>query len=126
MRKSCMILLLLIMLVIPGCGDQSTIKVVTEKKTYPELDEVASNLENAGFEVERYGSFEEAGVGATRIKAEKDDEYLDLCYDVESRTDLDTIINYYMGNYKRFNLVSDEDVVYCYSSDFVIESAGLK
>lgn len=112
-------------LALAGCGGQSTVKVVQEEKTYPEPDTLADSLEAAGFTVEKAESVAETGVEASRITAVKDGEYLDICYDVASVDDMNTIVEYYTGNYKKYNLVSDDDVVYCYSSEAVIEAAGL-
>ncbi len=121
----CIAVMMLAMSALTGCGGQSTVKIVEEERTYPEPDEVASSLEDAGFTVEKSESIAEAGVEATRVKAVKDDEYLDVCYNVASSDDMDKIVEYYTGNYKKYNLVSDDEVVYCYSSESVVESAGL-
>ncbi len=121
----CIAVMMLAMSTLTGCGGQSTVKIVEEERTYPEPDEVANSLEDAGFTVEKSESIAEAGVEATRVKAVKDDEYLDVCYNVASSDDMDKIVEYYTGNYKKYNLVSDDEVVYCYSSESVVESAGL-
>jgi len=125
MKKLGAAVLAVMLLMLAGCGGQSTVKIVEEEKTYPEPDAVVSSLEDAGFTVEKSESLEEAGVEATRIKAVNGDEYLDVCYHVASADDMDKIVEYYTGNYKKYNLVSDDEVVYCYSSESVIESAGL-
>lgn len=124
-KKVCIAVMLIMVFVLAGCGSQSTVKVITEEKTYPEPDEVAESLENAGFSVERYGRFEEVGVATTRIKAVNDSDYLDICYYVGSDEDMDAIVEYYINNYKKYNLVSDTNVVYCYSGDDVVSIAGL-
>lgn len=124
-RKVGIAVMLVMAFVLTGCGSQSTVKVITEEKTYPEPDEVAASLENAGFTVERYDRFEEVGVAATRIKAVNDSDYLDICYYIGSDEDIDTIVEYYINNYKKYNLVSDTSVVYCYSGDDVVDVAGL-
>lgn len=121
----CIAVMMLAMSALAGCGGQSTVKIVEEERTYPGPDEVAGSLEDAGFTVEKSESIAEAGVEATRVKAVKDDEYLDVCYNVASSDDMDKIVEYYTGNYKKYNLVSDDEVVYCYSSESVVESAGL-
>lgn len=89
-------------------------------------DAVAESLESAGFEVERSGVFEGLDIETTRIKAVNGDDYLDICYHVPSADDMDEIVTYYTQNYKKYNLVSGTDVVYCYSSDSVEETAGLR
>lgn len=125
MKKSGLAILLVMALALTGCGTQSTVKVVTEEKTYPEPDEVVGNLESAGFTVERYEEFEELDIVTTRIKASNGDDYLDICYYVGDDADIDAIVEYYIGNYKQYNLVSDSSVVYCYSGDDVVDIAGL-
>lgn len=120
------ILLLLLAFALSGCGRHSTIEVITEEKVYPEPDEVIGNLEAAGFEVESFGMFEELELETTRIKAVKGKEYLDICYHVPSEKDLDAIIEYYTDNYKQYNLVSNADIVFCYSGESVKTDAGLQ
>lgn len=126
MKKLCIVVLLVLVFTISGCGNGSTIKIITEEKIYPQPDTVISNLENAGYTVERSGGFEGLDVETDRIKAINGDEYIDICYNVSSTADMDMIIEYYMDNYKKYNLVSDTDIVFCYSNDSVVESAGLQ
>lgn len=121
----CIALLVLAMSALAGCGGQSTVKIVEEERTYPDSDAVAGSLEDAGFTVEKSEGIAEIGVEATRIKAVNGNEYLDVCYNVASSDDMNKIVEYYTGNYKKYNLVSDNEVVYCYSSESVLESAGL-
>ena len=121
----CIALLVLAMSALAGCGRQSTGKIVEEERTYTDPDTVAGSLEDAGFTVERSEGIAEIGVEATRIKAVNGNEYLDVCYNVASSDDMDKIVEYYTGNYKKYNLVSDNEVVYCYSNESVLESAGL-
>lgn len=118
--------MVIMMLALAGCGAQSTVEIVTEEKTYPEPDTVAESLEGSGFSVERFEKFEELGIDAVRVKAVNGDEYLDICYSVSSMEDMDAIVAYYTENYKQYNLVSDTDVVYCYSSESVEDMAGLQ
>ncbi len=126
MRKW-MVAVLLVLLTVPaGCGARPTVEIVAEEKTYPEPDAVAESLESAGFEVERSEVFEGLDIETTRIKAVNGDDYLDICYHVPSADDMDEIVTYYTQNYKKYNLVSGTDVVYCYSSDSVEETAGLR
>ena len=126
MKKMGIVVLLLLVFTISGCGKSSTIKIVTEEKTYPEPDTVISNLENAGYTVERSEGIEGLDVETDRIKAMNGDQYIDVCYNVASMADMDMIIEYYTGNYKKYNLVSDTNIVFCYSDDSVVESAGLQ
>lgn len=124
MKKSALVIILIMTLALAGCGTQSTVQVVTEEKTYPKPDEVAGNLESAGFTVERYEEFKELNIVATRVKAVNGNDYLDICYNVGD-DDVDAIVEYYIGNYKQYNLVSDSSVVYCYSGDDIVNIAGL-
>lgn len=124
-KRICIMVMMAAALALTGCGGQSTVKIIQEEKTYPEPDTVADSLEAAGFTVEKSESLTDAGVEATRVKAVKDEEYLDICYNVASSDDMNKIVEYYTENYKKYNLVSDDDVVYCYSSEAVTEAAGL-
>ncbi|MCM1266877.1 MAG: hypothetical protein NC302_03155 [Bacteroidales bacterium] len=138
----CIALLLSAMAALTGCGGRSEAKIDAEieeeideealadamkadEKTYPDLDAVAESLEDAGFTVERAESVAEAGVEAERVKAVKGEEYLDICYNIASDEDRDKIVEFYTGNYQKYNLVSDDEVVYCYSSEWVLETVGL-
>ena len=123
-----------------GCGKQETdenaagntgggaIEYVPEEKVYPEPDDVGDQLEDAGYDVERFDSFEELGIAVTRVKAEKDGKYLDICYNAASIDDLNTIIEYYVGSYAKYNLMSDTEkgIVYCYSDESIVKDIGLE
>lgn len=126
MKKLCIVVLLVLVFAVSGCGESSTVKIVTEEKTYPEPEEVISSLENAGYTVERSEGIEDPEVQADRIKAVNGDEYIDICYNVSSTADMDQIIEYYMDQYEKYNLVSDTKIVFCYSNEAVVESAGLQ
>lgn len=131
-RKICAAIILAVAIVLPGCGSEAAKMTAEqakrEEEPYPEADAVVSALEEAGFEVEKSDSFGELGIDVTRITAVNGEEYLDLCYDIASSDDQDKIVAYYTGtdSYRNYNLVSDGDIVYCYSSETVIESAGLQ
>lgn len=118
---------LAVMCMLAGCGANNDKKVeaAREEKVYPEEKEVAASLEEAGFEVEQTDDFAELDLKVSRIKAVKGEEYLDLCYDVVSDEDSDRIVEYYSQSYQKYNLVVDEETVYCYSSESVLQSAGL-
>lgn len=138
------ILLLLtftLLFTLSGCGKNDTMEVadkevpdedaaeyIPEGKVYPEPDDVGDYLEEEGYEVERFNSFEELEIDVTRVKAEKDGKYLDICYDVASLDDLNTIIEYYVGSYAQYNLVSDTEkgIVYCYSDESIVKDIGFE
>lgn len=131
-RRICAAIILAIAIVLPGCGSEAAKAAAEqakrEEEPYPEADAVVSALEEAGFEVEKSDNFGELGIDVTRITAVNGEEYLDLCYDIASSDDQDKIVAYYTGtdSYRNYNLVSDGDIVYCYSSETVVESAGLQ
>lgn len=97
-----------------------------EEETYPEPDDLISTLEESGFTAEKFGSFEELGINTVRIKASEDEEYLDVCYNVSDEESAQKIIDYYIQNYDKCNLLNDEGTIICYSSESVIKQAGLK
>ena len=132
-RRICAVMILAVAVAMSGCGNDTAAKEAVEQaqreeEPYPEADTVVSTLEEAGFAVEKSDSFEELGINVTRITAVNGEEYLDLCYDIASADDQDKIVGYYTStdSYRNYNLVSDDNVVYCYSSEYVIESAGLQ
>ena len=60
------------------------------------------------------------------IKAVIGEDYLDICYDVTSAEDIGRIEEYYQGSYEKYNLMSDDEMICCYSSESVLQSAGLQ
>lgn len=117
------IVLVLMSFALSGCNN-ATVKVNTAE-TYPTPDELVVNLENADFEVESFDSFEELEIETTRIKATKGKQYLDICYNVLSSEDSEEIAEYYKANYNNYKLVRNADIVFCCSSEYVKEVAGL-
>ncbi len=126
MRKTIVIILAGIMFVLAGCGANPPAEAAVEERTYPGSDEVADRLEEAGYYVEQYDEFEELGIAASRVKAAAGDDYLDMCFDVASVEDINTVMAFYSENYPRSNIMSDTDVVYCYSTDSVLVTVGLQ
>lgn len=127
-RKICTTMILT-MMILSGCGSKAPAEQAKrEEAPYPEANAIVSSLEEAGYDVEESDSFEELGISVTRITAVNGEEYLDLCYGVTSSADQDSIAAYYTNtdSYRKYNLVSDGDTIYCYSSESVIESAGLQ
>lgn len=92
---------------------------------YPEPKELADALEGAGFEVERYEEVGGLGIKADRVKAEKGDQYLDICYGVADGQEAQDIMQYYIESYDRCSIINDEGTVFCYSSEDVAKQAGL-
>lgn len=126
MKKAGMVILAVMMVVLAGCGARPAEENAGRENIYPGPDEVASSLEAAGFEVERSENFEQLEISTTRIKAVNGEEYLDICYDIASAEDMSKIEEYYQGNYKKYNLLSDDAMICCYSSESVAQSAGLQ
>ncbi len=126
MRKVGIVILAVVMLTLSGCGSRPVTEDVGRESTYPEADEVAANLEAAGFAVESFESFEELGLNVSRIKAVNGEDYLDICYDVTSAEDIGRIEEHYQGSYEKYNLMSDDEMICCYSSESVLQSAGLQ
>lgn len=128
----------LLMTVLTGCGDAKKAAEINsyleenysapaeEEESYPEPEDLVSTLEESGFTAEKMDSFEELGIETVRIKASEDEEYLDVCYNVSDEESARKIIDYYMQNYDKCNLLNDEGTIICYSSDSVIKQAGLK
>ena len=96
-----------------------------EEVGYPEAEELASALEELGFDVERNETVGELGIKTDRVTAVKDEQYLDICYGVTDEQDAEHIMDYYMENYDRCNIMNDRETVFCYSSESVAEQAGL-
>lgn len=129
-RRICTALTLAALLILSGCGADAAAneQAKREEEPYPQAAEVVSALEEAGFQVEQSDDFTELGISVTRITAVNGEEYLDVCYDIASEDDRDKIVDYYTSedSYRKYSLVSDEEIVYCYSSESVVESAGLQ
>lgn len=134
-KKTSAILLLLLAVNLSGCSNPAKVKELnayleeayteTEEETYPQSDELTNRLEEAGYQTERFDSFDELGLDIDRVKASKDEQYLDICYNVANDEDVETIMDYYMEHYEKYNLVNNDGTVYCYSSETVMEDAGL-
>lgn len=131
------IVCLLFVAALTGCGDAKKAEEINsyleenysapaQEESYPESESLLSILEEAGFTAEKFDRFEELGVETERIKAAKEEEYLDICYNVSGEENVQKIIEYYMQNYEKCNLLNDEGTIICYSSDSVIEQTGLK
>lgn len=126
---------ILLMTILTGCSDAKQAKEINtyleehysapEEETYPVAEDLTARLEEAGFETTKTDRFEELDIETVRIKASKDEQYLDICYNVSDEQDVQKIIEYYMSNYDRCNLTNNEGTVFCYSSDSVMEQAGL-
>lgn len=118
------------LLVLSGCGADAAAEeqAKREETPYPQAAEVVSALEEAGFEVEQSDDFEELGINVTRITAINGEECLEVCYDIASEDDREKIVDYYTSadRYRKYSLVSDDEIVYCYSSESMAESAGLQ
>lgn len=127
MKRKGVAVALVVMCALAGCGTDNgkEVEAAREERVYPEEKDVVACLEEAGFEVEQTEDFEELDLAVSRVRAVKDGEYLDLCYDVASEDDSDKIVEYYTQSYQKYNLVIDDETVYCYSSESVLQSAGL-
>lgn len=130
-RRTGAIIMAAVLAVLPGCGSSASAEAEQakrEEEPYPAVEEIVSALEEAGYDVERSDSFAELGIEADRITAVNGEEYLDVCYDIASADDQDKIVAYYMNtdSYRKYSLVSDDGIVYCYSSESVAECAGLQ
>ena len=131
------IVCLILIAALTGCGDAKKAEEInsyleenysapaSQEETYPESESLLGILEEAGFTTEKFDRFEEIGIETERIKAAKDEEYLDICYNVSVEEDVQKTIEYYMQNYNKCNLLNDEGTIICYSSDSVMEQAGL-
>ena len=119
------LLMVMSMTLLSACGFGKAEEIPEEKLGFPDSQEVINNLEENNYEVETFETFEDLGIQTTRIKAVKGEEYLDVCYDVASDDDINRIIEYYSDNYVNYNLISNVDIVICYSSESVVKDAGL-
>ncbi len=121
--------------ILTGCGESKQAEEINsylaqnytapEEKGYPAPDELVSALEDAGYTVERCGKVEELDIETDRVKALKDSDYLDICYGVADEQAMQDIMQFYIETYDKCSIMSDEDVVFCYSSEKAAEEAGL-
>ena len=130
-----MMLMIAALFLFTGCGKSKEAEQLNayleenysapEEKGYPAPDDLADALEAAEFSVERYEETEELGITADRVKAIKGEEYLDICYGVTDEQDVQDIMEYYIEQYDKCNIMTAKDAVVCYSSQAVAEQAGL-
>lgn len=135
LKKIVSIVCLVFVTTLTGCGDAKKAEEINSyleenysapaQENYPESESLLNTLEEAGFTAEKFDRFEELEVDTVRIKATKDEEYLDICYNVSGEENIQKIIEYYMQNYVKCNLLNDEGTIICYSSDSVMEQTGL-
>lgn len=122
-------------LALAGCGQSKEAKELNayleanysapEEVGCPAPEELASALEEMGFEVERNEEVGELGIKTDRVTAVKDEQYLDICYGVTDEQEAADIMDYYIDNYDKCNIMNDGAAVFCYSSESVAEQAGL-
>ena len=130
-----MMFLIAALFVFTGCGkseDAEQLNTYLEEnysapgeESYPAPDELADALEAAEFSVERYEEIEELGITVDRVKTAKGEEYLDICYGVTDEQNVQDIMEYYIEQYDKCNIMTVKDAVFCYSSKDVAEQAGL-
>lgn len=123
------------MLILTGCGKSEEAKQLNaylqenysapEEPGYPAPEVLVSVLEELGFTVERNDEVGELGIKADRVRAVKEEQYLDICYGVTDEQEAQDIMEYYMENYDKCNIMNDEATVFCYSSESVAKQAGL-
>ncbi len=132
--KTGIVTILSLTIILSGCSSPVTDESLigepesvseSEEPEYPGASEIISSLETAGYEVEQFETFEELNVEATRVKASKEEEYLDICFGTLSVDNSNAIAEYYMENYKQANLVNNDQAIFCYSSQTVLDDAGL-
>ena len=91
------------------------------------IEKMKKNLSDEGYTVTSFDTILD-DIKVTRILAEKDSSYLDVCFNV-AENDIDKVNNYYSLTYKSFyklNSNSGKGTVVCCSDETVLKLSGIK
>jgi hypothetical protein len=92
----------------------------------PSTNELINNLTQKGYSITRYDTIDNLGILVRRIYAEKDDSFIDICYDLSNK-DAKTVFEYYEDTYDIYYLMAqNESYVYCISDKKTFKNAGFK
>jgi hypothetical protein len=92
----------------------------------PSTDELIQNLKENGYSITRYDVIDNLNISVNRIYAEKNNSFIDICYDLSNK-DAIYIFEHYVDTYDEyFLLAQNERYVYCISDKKTFKKVGFK
>lgn len=92
----------------------------------PQKEELIQNLKDKGYELEYYDTVFDSDISCYRIYATKNNEFIDICYDLTVEN-AKTAFDEYEKKYDKYYLMAmNGTFVYCISDKKVFKDAGFK
>jgi len=92
----------------------------------PRKEQLLQNLEDKGYDIKYYNTVFETDISCFRIYATKDNEFIDICYDLTEENAIRAFYEY-ENKYDRYYLMAmNGTFVYCISDKKVFADAGFK
>jgi len=92
----------------------------------PQKEQLIQNLKDKGYDIEYYDTVFDSDISCYRIYATKDNEFIDICYDL-TEENAETAFYEYENKYDKYYLMAmNGTFVYCISDKKVFKDAGFK
>ncbi|HOQ06790.1 MAG TPA: hypothetical protein PLP87_03140 [Clostridiales bacterium] len=92
----------------------------------PQKEQLLQNLEDRGYDIEYYDTVFDSDISCYRIYATKDNEFIDICYDL-TEENAEKAFYKYENKYDKYYLMAmNGTFVYCISDRKVFEDAGFR
>ena len=92
----------------------------------PPKEQLIQNLEDKGYDIEYFDTVFDSDISCHRIYATKDNEFIDICYDL-TKENAETAFYEYEKKYDKYYLMAmNGTFVYCISDKKVFKDAGFK
>ncbi|CRZ33951.1 hypothetical protein DFR55_10884 [Herbinix hemicellulosilytica] len=104
----------------------SGIEETKPEDAVPKKDQLIQNLEDKGYDIEYYDTVFDSDISCYRIYATKNNEFIDICYDL-TEENAETAFYEYEKKYDKYYLMAmNGTFVYCISDKKVFKDAGFK
>jgi len=102
------------------------IEVTKPEDSVPQKEQLLQNLEDRGYDIEYYDTVFDSDISCYRIYATKDNEFIDICYDL-TEENAEKAFYKYENKYDKYYLMAmNRTFVYCISDRKVFEDAGFR
>ncbi|HHV97473.1 MAG TPA: hypothetical protein GXX37_13585 [Clostridiaceae bacterium] len=92
----------------------------------PQKEQLIQNLKDKGYDIEYYDTVFDSDISCYRIYATKNNEFIDICYDL-TEENAETAFYEYENKYDKYYLMAmNGTFVYCISDKKVFKDAGFK
>jgi uncharacterized membrane protein len=92
----------------------------------PQKEQLLQNLEDKGYDIEYYDTVFDSDISCYRIYATKDNEFIDICYDLTEENAEKAFYEYEKKYDKYYLMAMNGTFVYCISDKKVFKDAGFK